>query len=204
MTAFEQNIQTKKLEEKDAGNMDLGRRIFELFMCQSLDTKAALAAMKVIPMQSELGKKWIHCWKATILLEATSFEQPSTQSQAAQLKRQKQGRKILKNLLPDSFDAQQPASEREVVFLGMLTLGRYDAKHGDQKERARACDMLAQLTTSTERYGSPLREEAAEAFDNACRLLLEGYRTTQENTSRNGMRGEQLGERKVAKTEDAA
>jgi hypothetical protein len=49
MMAFDQNNKRKKLADKDAGSMELGQRIFELFMSGSLDAKAALGAMRSFP-----------------------------------------------------------------------------------------------------------------------------------------------------------
>jgi hypothetical protein len=159
--------------------------------------------MKVIPMESDLGKKSLQCWKATILLESASLEQTATKSQPAQLERRKQGRRILQNMVPEHFDDSLDSNEREVVFLAMLTLGRYDMEHGSQTERARACEILARLVALTSFHGSPpLHDQATSSYNKACELLMEGYLIALTEGGSSGLT--RATEYKSSKEEDAA
>lgn len=169
MTAFDKPAQDKTTHDPDAGNMELGKRIFEFVVSKSLAPKAALGTLKIIRMQTELGQKWLKFWRAAILLKANTQEKiPTDGSPYLHPKRAKEARRLLNSLMPvRGFDSQEQ-DEQELVFHSMLLLGQHESWSGDETRRFRGIQLLAQVVALTVHYKSPLKEEAEEAYQEAC------------------------------------
>jgi hypothetical protein len=206
MTAFEKPAQDKTTHDPDAGNMELGKRIFELVASKSLAPKAALGTLKIIKMETPLGQKWLKFWRAAILLKANAQERiPTDGSPFLHPKRAKEARKLLNSLLPVRGSNSQAEEEQELVLHSMLLLGQHESWANDEDRRLRGIQLLAQVVALTAYHKSPLNEEAEEAYKEACDELpgwhFEGLGNT---SSRAEDDAEEYVDEEVTKPEEAA